>query len=177
MIYVIVPEGLSLDNNNIVIPSFVYRAVLNYVSNVVNNDDDVYFAPANDFGYGVSEQTVGARYYKSIVSIKVKAKVFVKDYQSNKYIGTLGNASLLKKQFPEIMNKEINLVSAYLHKDRAMYCFQKLGYKINKVHEVRYTIIDENIVSRLWYYKFPFFHKIYERMAIIRDKTIKIEGE
>ena len=86
MIYVIVPEGLSLDNNNIVIPSFVYRAVLNYVSNVINNDDEVYFAPANDFGYGVSEQIVGAKYYKEIVPINVRTKVFVKDYFSNKYI-------------------------------------------------------------------------------------------
>ena len=48
-VYVIVPEGISLNDNNQIIPSFVFRQVLEYLSNILQKDSKVYFAPANNF--------------------------------------------------------------------------------------------------------------------------------
>ena len=65
-VYVIVPDGLKSGGSGSPVPSFVYRKVIEYVANIVNENDEIYFAPANTFGLDTEEQIVGHKYFKSI---------------------------------------------------------------------------------------------------------------
>lgn len=169
-IYVIVPEGLSKGDMDFPSPSFVYRKVIEYVANTVKKNDEVYFAPANSFGSSIEEQIAGLEYFKLLYGNINGIKLYSQKISYNKYVDTLGNAILLMNQFPRLISEEIELVSAVTHSKRVEYCFKNVGYKIKKVHRVKYKILDEKIVKRLWYYKYPIIHKIYEFLALQRDK-------
>jgi len=173
MQYVVVPEGLSIDSTNKPIPSFVYRQVIEYLVPILDKNDEIYFAPANSFGLGISEQIAGKKYFKKIYNKKNNIKVFTQELALKEYVDTYGNAILLKKQFPQLALEQIDLVSTYIHSRRAYHCFYSAGFKINNLHSVKYKIIDEKIVSRLWYYQYPKIHKIYEMLALLRDLLTK----
>ena len=165
MIYVLVPDGLSIDNKENIIPSFVFRSVINYTNELVKDGDEVYFAPANDFGLGISEQIAGLKFLINNYPKKSNVNYYAHQLFSKNYVDTFGNAKYLKKQYPHIMNSKIDLVCSYIHSKRAEYCFLKLGYNINRIHRVTYKIVDEKIVNRLFYYKYKYIHIVYEFFA------------
>ncbi len=168
MRYVIVPEGLSIDSKQMPIPSFVYRKLIDYLALIIKKNDEIYFAPANNFGLGISEQKAGKQYLEGFYK-KNNNNIFFVDLLQSEYFDTLGNAIYLKKQFPKLFSKKIDLVSTYIHSKRAYYCFKSVGYNINKLHIVKYDIVKEKIVKRLWFYQYRWIHKIYEKLAYIRD--------
>ena len=94
-------------------------------------------------------------------------------FQSKKYIDTRGNARHLREwlslrdMWPY---QPIILISAKHHARRAALCFRKEGFKIAQIVSVPYAIKhDEFIVPRLWYYKHPNLHILYELLAFIYD--------
>jgi uncharacterized SAM-binding protein YcdF (DUF218 family) len=148
-------------------PSFVYRAVLNEVAQIYPQSE-IILAPANTFGGRLSEQEAGYRYLKK----KGLNAVFFPSL-SGKYIDTRGNAHYLRmwlisqNRWPL---EPVMLISARHHARRAKLCFKKEGFSIKKTIAVSYAIPgNESIVPRLWYYKFPTVHILYEAAAYLYD--------
>ena len=167
---IVVPDGFKKkeeDSNFVPNPSFVYKEVLDYVSKNYKYDN-IYIAPANFFGFEISEQEVGKNYLYN----KGLKKVYTNCKVGKKYIDTKGNAVELKN-FLKIKKlwplKKIILVSGYIHAKRAKYCFIREGYEIKKVVKVGYKISNNSeIIPCLWYYKYPLIHRIYEACNIVR---------
>ena len=148
-------------------PSFIYEEVLKYVYNHFKNDN-IFIAPANYFGFQYSEQEVGKIYLNE----RGVRKVFTCCNFRNFYIDTKGNAIELKKFLKSKKLwplEKIILITGYTHAKRVRYCFIKEGYDIMSIQEVKYSIPkNEDIISCLWYYKYPLIHKIYEMLNILR---------
>jgi len=167
--YIIIPEGLAVAKNGKVLPfpSFVFRQVIDFTINLVTEKDSLYIAPANHFGSEISEQEAAFNYFKKKGT---KCNIIWFKIPSSKYIDTFDNAYYLKSFLKEKFDcMHFELVCAKLHSYRTEYCFKKLGFKITKVHRVNYSISDELIVKRLFYYKYKTLHTIYEAIALCRD--------
>ena len=168
---VVVPDGLARHPKTrkpLARPSFVYRAVLDHVIMQFSNRR-IYLAPANTFGGPISEQQAAADYLLEAGT----ADLVICPTMSTGYIDTRGNAADLKDFLTEIGAWPLHpvlLITAKRHAPRAALCFRKEGYIIAAVHAVDYTIPRlEEVVSRLWYYKYPRLHLIYEALAYCRD--------
>ena len=86
------------------------------------------------------------------------------------YIDTYGNAHYLKLFLQDAVgHMSFELVCAYIHSYRAVYCFKTQGFNLKKVHRVYYRLVPGNIVARLWYYRFKPIHVAYEGGAFLRD--------
>ena len=167
---VVVPDGLAYDPVLKVAcskPSFVYRAVLDGIIEKYR-DKKIILAPANNFGGAIFEQEAAKLYLKE----QLVEPICIPS-QSKKYIDTRGNARHLREwlslrdMWPY---QPIILISAKHHARRAALCFRKEGFKIAQIVSVPYAINhDEFIVPRLWYYKHPNLHILYELLAFIYD--------
>lgn len=163
---IVVPEGLS--SVGAPEPSFVYRAVLDHVA-AMHGGATIILAPANDFKSGRTEQAAAADYLSACGSFCIVAPVS----PSGGYIDSRGNARLLR----EFLESEgswplspVILVSGIRHAQRAALCFRREGFVLLSVETVPYPIPpDETIVHRLWYYRYPVWHRLYEALAYIRD--------
>lgn len=170
--YIVVPDGLAKDKYGKTLPepSFVYRQVLDYLLKILNEDSVVYLAPANKFDGKLYEQETAYNYLKAKTQCN---NIYYPVYNGYGYIDTYGNAYLLKKYLIGLNRWPLHtadLVCAKIHSYRAEYCFRKLGYKIERVHRVQYrTNLNEEIVDRLWYYRFKPIHLFYEILSMIRE--------
>ena len=167
---IVVPEGLVTVNDEPyrVEPSFVFRAVLDFIVDYYPNDR-IILSPANHFGTGKTEQQVASEYLRS----RGVTNLIVASSYGNKYIDTRGNAYQLKQYlmaegiWPLYNNI---LVCAYKHMRRAKMCFLKEGFTFLDYKLIKYKIpTSENIVPRLWYYQYPLIHSVYELIAYMRD--------
>ena len=170
--YIVVTDGLAKDKcgSTLPEPSFVYRQVLDYLLKILHEASVVYLAPANQFNGELYEQEAAYNYLKGLTQCR---NIYFPVYNGYGYIDTFGNGYLLKKYLIKI-NKwplhAVDLVCAKIHSYRAEYCFRKLGYKIKQVHRVEYrTNLNEDIVERLWYYRFKSIHLFYEICAMTRE--------
>ena len=167
---VIVPDGLAYNpatRRPLPQVSFVYRAVLDWVQRELPNRT-LYLAPANHFGAGRYEQEAAADVLRDYDGTVVAAPS-----RGQAYIDTRGNAAQLRHylatqgQWPL---PPIILVSAALHRSRAALCFAREGFNIAASVGVEYAIPDDAaIVPRLWYYRYPLCHRLYETAAWLRD--------
>jgi len=168
--YIIVPDGVSVNQKGEPLskPSFVFRQVLDFALTIADERDVIFLAPANDFGSGRSEHEIASDY---LLRINPKLCIRYPGINLNEYIDTRGNAIYLKQFIAdELKNKAFQLICSNIHSFRAEYCFRKIGFNIAKVHRVKYKINkEENIVKRLWYYKYRPLHIIYELLASGRD--------
>ncbi|MCX5886692.1 MAG: YdcF family protein [Proteobacteria bacterium] len=172
MNYIVVPEGIAADPKGEPLPkpSFVYMQVLDYVTQIAQHSDTVYLAPANNYGGRKYEQELAHEYLAEKKTLSIHYPLIA----SQKYIDTYANAIYLKDYMNDnISNRPFDLVCAYIHSYRAEYCFKKAGFNIQKVHRIYYRIYDENIVTRLWYYKYKPIHYIYELLSFLRDITVR----
>jgi hypothetical protein len=167
---VVVPDGLAADWKTGTVfprPSFVFRAVLDYVAAQFPSHS-IYLAPANDFGCGVTEQAAGVSYLEPRRVSCIAPSPF-----SDNYIDTRGNARYLRQYLERNALwplPPIILVAAWHHARRAALCFKKEGFSIARLIAVPYNVpMGEGIVPRLWYYRYPRAHRIYEFLAILRD--------
>jgi len=169
---VVVPDGLAVGKNGNPInePSMVFRAVLNHVAKKYNSNN-IYIAPANTFGKSEREEIVAKLYLEKKGCSTVIAPNFCKKKKS--YIDTLGNAILLASYLKSNNSWPLNnsvLIVAKRHSKRASLCFSSQGFKFVKIESVEYRIRKKDkVVKRLFYYKFPSIHKIYEFLAYLRD--------
>jgi uncharacterized SAM-binding protein YcdF (DUF218 family) len=171
---IVVPDGLAADESGrgTSRPSFVFRAVLDAVGRLYA-EHEIFVAPANDFGGPVPEEEAGRLYLLQMGCKHVQ----VPDRRAGGaggYIDTRGNAALLRKWLegqglwplgPSV------LVSAALHSRRATLCFSAEGFRISKVERISYRLEREPIVPRLFYYRHPLLHWLYESVALMRDRV------
>jgi hypothetical protein len=168
--YIVVPEGLAADQSGTPLPkpSFVYRQVLDYVITIAEEGDAVYLAPANHYGGKTSEHEAAFEYLEK--SKRPGVSCYSPPVKCEKYIDTYGNAHYLKLFLQDAIEyMSFELVCAYIHSYRAAHCFKTQGFNLKKVHRVYYTVAHENIVIRLWYYRFKPIHVVYELGAFMRD--------
>lgn len=167
---VIVPDGLAAQNGKTLAePSFVYRAVLD-AALARPADDVILLAPANTFGGPLTEEEAAKRYLRAKGrSGPILHPPPVKDG----YIDTRGNAHHLRQwlqarqQWP--LSRAVLLVAAR-HSRRAQLCFRREGFCFETVQSVPYSVPDgEGVVPRLWYYRWPVIHCLYELLALVRD--------
>ena len=178
-IYVVVPDGLAADVSGATLPdpSFVYRQVLDRVSRIAARGSEIYLAPGNRFGGRLFEHEAGQRY---LSAIRADASIQTPIFETAAYVDTHGNAAILRDYLHT--NRlwplpAVDLVCAWIHSARAEYCFRKLGYRIRRVHRVRYLHVPgEPIVSRLWYYHYRGLHVLYEALALLRELAIGPRG-
>jgi uncharacterized SAM-binding protein YcdF (DUF218 family) len=139
---VVVPEGLAFDEHHgktLHAPSFL-------------------IPPANSFGGPFPEHEVMAAWLKArgCPDIQTPSLTF------SRYIDTWGNAVELRAwldrrgQWPL---GPIVIVAAFRHTRRVRLCFLRNGYVIARVDTVSYTVREQSIVPRLFYYRWPLLHK------------------
>jgi hypothetical protein len=171
MDYIVVPDGIAADDcgQPLSKPSFVYRQVLDFVTGLCGCTDTIYLAPANTCGDQKIEHEAGRAY----LAQQSSARVVCPAVAFKEYIDTFGNAKHLRQYLSQqIRGMEFDLVCAYIHSYRAEYCFKKAGFAIRNVHRVYYTVTDENIYKRWWYYRHKKIHCLYELAAFIRDVCV-----
>lgn len=171
---VIVPDGLEvefLSGKKIIHPSQVFKSVLDFVLKEFK-DSDILLAPANHFGTGQYEEDIAFQYCKT-QNPNIKSLYKPSRPATNGYIDTRGNARelrdalVLDDMWPE---KGIILVSAALHSRRALICFKKEGFHVSESIAVKCTRNNKfKLVNRLWYYRYPVIHRVYEALATILD--------
>ena len=171
MNFIIIPDGMSVDNRGNLVPSFVFREAIIFCSSIVKDNDTIFFAPGNNFNYPMYEQKAGKIFFRKINNNR-KIKVVSFEENKNEYIDTSGNAYFLLKRYPKLQTQHSHLVCSEIHAKRAEYCFKKLGFNIKYTHYVKYKTCKDHIVKRLWYYRYKFLHHIYERIAFLRDFLI-----
>jgi uncharacterized SAM-binding protein YcdF (DUF218 family) len=170
---IIVPDGLAADERGrgTSRPSFVFRAVLDAVVTLYAAHP-IFIAPANDFGGPLPEEEVGRLYLLQ----RGCQNVTVPDRRasgSEGYIDTRGNATLLREWLEEQGVWPLGpcvLVTAALHSRRAALCFAAEEFSIAKVEKIPYRLESESIVPRLFYYRLPLVHWVYESVALMRDR-------
>lgn len=171
---VIVPDGLEvefLSGKKIIHPSQIYKSVLDFVLKEFKCSN-ILLAPANHFGTGKYEEDVAFQYCKT-QNPNIKSLYKPNRPDKNGYIDTRGNARelrdalVLDDMWPET---GIILVSAELHSRRALICFKKEGFHVSESIAVKCASTNKfKLVNRLWYYRYPVIHRLYEMLATILD--------
>jgi uncharacterized SAM-binding protein YcdF (DUF218 family) len=160
--WIVVPEGLNKVCDS---PSFIYKRVLDHLITLVEPEDCIYLAPANDFGSGLSEQQAAQAY---LASHHIPAQCF--SVPQTVYINTRGNAQLLKKWLISLNRWPLlraHLLVYQIHAPRARMIFEQEGFPLQSLVEVPKLPHSSPfpIVPRLWYYQYPWVHSAYERLA------------
>jgi uncharacterized SAM-binding protein YcdF (DUF218 family) len=167
---VIVPDGLAAkDGAALPQPSFAFRAVLD-AALARPASDSLILAPANAFGGSKTEEEVAEDYLRAHgwqgVLLRQPA---VKDG----YVDTRGNAFHLRRwlqargMWP--LSHAVLMVTT-AHAARAELCFAKEGFAFESIVRIPYLLPpEEEVVPRLWYYRHPAFHRLYEAGAYMRD--------
>lgn len=170
--FVVVPDGLAADQDGraLPVPSFVYRAALDWTAAHATLDDRVYLAPANRFGGDVTEQEAGSGYLRT----RTRAAILAAPSDEAGYIDTRGNARLLRRELERTGAwplHQVHLVAYTAHLARAVVAFTQEGFVVDRACAAVTARIDRadpgtRIVRRLWYYRYPAAHRAYERMAL-----------
>jgi hypothetical protein len=167
---VVVPDGLAANKQGIAInsPSMVFKAVLNHIANRYHLNR-IFIAPANKFDGSKREEVVGKLYLKK----RGCPNVVIPRCSEKSYVDTLGNAIFLSA-YLKLNNlwplENAILIVAKEHRKRAVLCFTSQGFKFVKIDSIDYEIRKQDrVVRRLFYYKYPNIHKVYEFFAYFRD--------
>ncbi len=171
--FIVIPEGVKAgpDGRSIDEPSFIYRQVLDFTLRVARPEDEVYLAPANAFGGPVTEEQAARRY---LSDRQAPFRLFHPGHNlpanvtKPAYIDTLDNARLLREALGTAAG-EFELVCASHHAPRASWCFRRTGFTLTTVHRVTCRALAEPVPPRLFYYRYPILHRLYERLAFARD--------
>ena len=166
-ILVVLPDGLSWVENKI-LPSHVYRGTLIGVTKYATPSDLILLAPANHFGFEIYEQDAAESYLKDC---NAALNVVNIPTLEQGYIDTLSNARLLRAYMRENFKNvslSITLICYKLHARRARSAFESQGFKIVELVETQAEKLGESekLPLRLFYYRYPFLHKIYEYFAL-----------
>lgn len=170
---IVVPDGLAVDGAGRPLPqpSFVYRWVLDWVADNVEAGDRILLAPANKFGGQVSEQEAARRYLEGR---GVGSSIVCFEADSDSYIDTRGNARLLRehlKRSGDWPPPRAILISYVLHLPRAGIVFRHEGFDIETYVAVTPPHFTAGpIVRRLWYYRWPVCHRLYEAGARLASR-------
>lgn len=165
--FVVVPEGLEADAGGAgtAAPSGPFGLVLDRVASIARANDQIFIAPANDFGGPLSEQEAAFLYLRS----RTTTKIIRFAAASEDYIDTRGNAALLRR-FLEAAGlwplPNPTLVAYRIHMRRAALIFRQEGFEFKSLLPVDGAFDQGKVpVARLWYIRYPRVHKLYEMLA------------
>lgn len=170
--WIVVPDGLAADARGRPVPepSFVYRAVLEWVAREAGAADQIYLAPANAFGGDMTEQEAGRRFLEPLTRASIACAPTI----GGGYVDTRGNASQLRQEL--VANDRwplppANLVAYATHLPRSVEAFSQEGFTIAQAHAVGPVAFDRaspgtRVVRRLWYYRYPALHRAYEGLTL-----------
>ena len=166
----IVPDGLAArDGKTLAEPSFVYRAVLD-AALARPEGEVILLAPANSFGGPLTEEEAAERYLKDAGRTGPIARP---PPVGGGYVDTRGNARHLREWLQTQGAwplSDARLLVAARHAARARLCFGREGFRFQAVQPVPYAVpAHEEVVPRLWYYRWPMIHLLYEWLATVRD--------
>lgn len=157
-------DGVTLSE-----PCFVYRAVLN-AALARPGGDTLLLAPANAFGGPLTEEGAAEQYLRAQGR---QGPILRPPPVNGGYVDTRGNALHLRRwlqangQWPL---QRVRLMVARLHARRAELCFRKEGFVLQGVDAIGYEIPHQGgVPPRLWYYRWPLLHQLYEAAATFRD--------
>ena len=162
MNYIIIPEGLALNSTE---PSMLFKAILNELIKVLEPEDVIFIAPANNFKTDTSEQIAAKKFLQNF---GVKNDIHAFEYETENYLNTRDNAIILKNYLVENNLwplKDCKLWSYHIHSKRAALIFSYYEYKFESI-EVRPNTFKGSIVNRLFYYNYPILHRLYEFISI-----------
>jgi hypothetical protein len=166
----VVPEGLAYDvgaKEVLLAPSFVGEVLLRHVLEHYATCR-ILIAPANSFGAFSPEHEVMAAWLMK----RGCARVETPPVAFGRYVDTWRNASELRcwlSQQEQWPLGPMVLVAAFRHARRARLCFERNGFNVASLDTVTYSAEGAPIVPRLFYYNWPFLHRLYEWLAFVRD--------
>jgi hypothetical protein len=165
---VVVPEGLSTDQDGRYYASDYYMAALDLAKELAGDDGEIYLAPANTFGAHQPEDYFG-RDYLLETGCSCRVECIGSSMKRVGYLDTLDNAKYLKHHLQETGQwplGDISLVCNRPHLSRSALMFRKFGFSIA---EVRVSTVMQHsgrrMVRRLWFYDLPMVQYFYEIAA------------
>jgi len=165
---VVVPEGLSTDQDGRYYASDYYMAALDLAKELAGDDGEIYLAPANTFGAHQPEDNFG-RDYLLETGCSCRVECVGSSMKRVGYLDTLDNAKYLKHHLQETGQwplGDISLVCNRPHLSRSALMFRKFGFSIA---EVRVSTVMQHsgrrMVRRLWFYDLPMVQYFYEIAA------------
>lgn len=172
--YIVVPESLAADAAGRATdrPSFAYRQVLEYALQVAGPADRVYLAPANSFGGPVTEELAAYNFLRSrqaACALLCPGLTLPAVTGRPAYVDTWTNAILLRRVLDR-RDAGFELITTHLHAPRARWCFAQAGFRLTRVHAVRYALEPGHVLRRNFYYRHPRLQWLYEALALWRDK-------
>ena len=172
--FIVIPEAVKAGPDGVGIgePSFIFRQVLDFTLRTAGPEDEVYLAPANTFGGPLSEEQVARDYLqRQQARFRILHPGFnLPAYRSRpRYIDTLDNARLLRESLGSA-GPGFELICANRHTPRALWCFRESGFQFDAVHRVPLVMEPEAVPARVFYYRYPLLHRLYESAALWRDR-------
>jgi hypothetical protein len=170
--FIVIPEGLSVDETGKFYPSDYYMAALDMAMSLSTEEDLIYLAPANTFGARQPEDLFGKDYLKAN---HCPGTICVIEETTSRtgYLDTLDNANYLKKWLAAAGRWPIGkviLICNRPHRWRSYLMFFFCGYRIERVLGSRPSSrTGRKMVGRLWFYDVPVIQWAYEMAAIAYD--------
>ena len=174
---VVVPDGLRVGKNKKAYLTNSYRNVLkNAFYYSLQNNFRILLLPANSFGSDNTEEELGRDYLikKGLNS----QNIIVGLKRKNTYLDTYDNFNEVLRNEGEISKKRF-IVSNYFRGGKYKLFVNKIHYKrtlkvinilnLSKPNQIFTSFAEESgkFPIRLFYYKFPNIHRIYQFFAIL----------
>lgn len=165
---VVVPEGLSTDQDGRFYASDYYTAALDLAKEIAGDDGEIFLAPANKFGAHQPEDYFGRDYLLEI-GCRCKVECISSSIQRHGYLDTLDNAKYLKRHLQDLHRwplGRITLVCNQPHRFRSVLMFRKFGFDVAETRVSKVTQHSgRRMVRRLWFYDLPIVQYFYEIAA------------
>jgi uncharacterized SAM-binding protein YcdF (DUF218 family) len=172
--FIVVPESLEFASGKpLARPSFIYRQVLDWVIAQAEAGDEIYLAPANNYGGSVTEEQAADEYLRQRAiagSVYCPGRNLGPYAHDGAYVDTWGNAERLARWVDRA--RGYDLVAGEFHARRAEWCFRKVGFRIERVIAVPHRVQPGGVVWRNAYYKSRLAHRLYEWAAYLRDRIV-----
>ena len=174
---VVVPDGLRIGGNCKPYLTNTYRNVLRKAcKQSMRYQLKILLLPANNFGSSKSEEDLGKEY---LLKKGIKKNMIIVGFKkSKKYLDTLDNfnqailyGGKMSGKFFKVSNylKEGNykLITSYIHGHRVLRAIKLLKLREPKKVFLIFSTESHDLPLRIFYYKYPSIHLIYEIFASI----------
>jgi hypothetical protein len=166
MIHIVVPEGLNRRVPGIEGLSAHYQECLRQVALRAADQDRVYLAPGNAFGYDRLENELALLRFREM---RPALTAYTVTPRAGRYLDTLDNALFLRQWAMECGHwplPEADLYCARFHSFRSRLCFRAAGFRIRQVITSAPAGLRRGYVTtRLFYYEIWPAHICYEVLA------------
>ena len=174
---IVVPDGLRISKNFNPYLTNTYRNVLRKAfKQSMRYQLKILLLPANNFGSSKSEEIMGKEYlFKKGIK---KNMVIVGCKNKKKYLDTLDNFNQVLLYEGKIKGKSFKvsnylkegnykLITSYIHGHRVLRAIKLLKLAEPRKVFLIFSTESNNLPLRIFYYKYPSIHYIYEIFASI----------